>query len=219
MPALDFDQTRLPSSHLTESHEAWRKTVRAFVDREIAARVNEWDEAGGFPRELHKKAASVGLIGLGYPEEYGGVSEGTDLFHSLIASEELARAGSGGLVAGLMTHGIGLPPIMALGSDEMKARIAPPVLAGEKLIALCVTEPSGGSDVANIKTRAVRRGRHYVVNGEKTYITTGMRADYLTVAVRTGGDGAGGLSFLLIDADSKGVTRTKLDKMGWRSEE
>ncbi|MEQ8180074.1 MAG: acyl-CoA dehydrogenase family protein [Amphiplicatus sp.] len=215
MPALDFDQTRLPSSHLTESHEAWRKTVRAFVDREIAARVNEWDEAGGFPRELHKKAASVGLIGLGYPEEYGGVSEGTDLFHSLIASEELARAGSGGLVAGLMTHGIGLPPIMALGSDEMKARIAPPVLAGEKLIALCVTEPSGGSDVANIKTRAVRRGRHYVVNGEKTYITTGMRADYLTVAVRTGGDGAGGLSFLLIDADSKGVTRTKLDKMGW----
>ena len=215
MPALDFDQTRLLSPHLTESHEAWRKTVRAFVDREIAPHVNAWDEAGGFPRELHKKAASVGLIGLGYPEEYGGVREGTDLFHSLIASEELARAGSGGLVAGLMTHGIGLPPIMALGSDEMKSRVAPPVLAGDKLIALCVTEPSGGSDVANIKTRAVRRGDHYVVNGEKTYITTGMRADYLTVAVRTGGDGAGGLSFLLIDADSKGVTRTKLDKMGW----
>ncbi len=215
MPPLDFDQTRLPSPHLTESHEAWRKTVRAFVDREIAPYVNEWDEAGAFPRDLHRKAAAIGLIGLGYPEEYGGVSEGTDLFHSLIASEELARAGSGGLVAGLMTHGIGLPPVLALGSDDLKARVAPPVLAGEKLIALCVTEPSGGSDVANIRTRAVRRSDNYIVNGEKTYITTGMRADYLTVAVRTGGAGAGGLSFLLIEADREGVSRTKLDKMGW----
>ncbi|MEE2689969.1 MAG: acyl-CoA dehydrogenase family protein [Pseudomonadota bacterium] len=215
MPPLDFDQTRLPSPHLAESHEAWRKTVRAFVDREIAPYVNEWDEAGGFPRELHRKAAAIGLIGLGYPEDYGGVREGTDLFHSLIASEELARAGAGGLIAGLMTHGIGLPPVLALGSDKLKARIAPPVLAGEKLIALCVTEPSGGSDVANLRTRAVRRGDNYIVNGEKTLITTGMRADYLTVAVRTGGEGARGLSFLLVEADRKGISRSKLDKMGW----
>ena len=118
-----------------------------------------------------------------------------------------------------MTHGIGLPPVMALGSDQLKSRIAPPVLAGDKLIALCVTEPSGGSDVANIRTRAVRRGGVYVVNGEKTYITTGMRADFLTVAARTGDGpdrrGAAGLSFLLIEAERKGVTRTKLDKMGW----
>lgn len=217
---LDFDATRLPSPHLTESHEAWRRTVRAFVDKEIAPFVNEWDEAEGFPRELHKKAAEIGLIGLGYPEEYGGVREGVDLFHSLIASEELARAGAGGLIAGLMTHGIGLPPVIALGSEELKRRIAPPVLAGDKLIALCVTEPSGGSDVASIRTRARREGGDYVVNGEKTYITSGMRADYLTVAVRTGGDdpdkrGAAGLSFLLIEADRKGVARTKLDKMGW----
>jgi acyl-CoA dehydrogenase len=114
-----------------------------------------------------------------------------------------------------MTHGIGLPPIIALGSEELKRRIAPPVLAGEKLIALCVTEPSGGSDVANIKTKAVRRGDDYIVNGEKTFITSGMRADYLTVAVRTSGAGAGGLSFLLIEADRTGVTRTPLKKMGW----
>lgn len=216
---FDFDSTRLPSPHLTESHEAWRNTVRGFVDREIAPFVNAWDEAGGFPRDLHRKAAKIGLIGLGYPEEYGGVREGVDLFHSLLASEELARAGSGGLVAGLMTHGIGLPPVMALGSDQLKSRIAPPVLAGDKLIALCVTEPSGGSDVANIRTRAVRRGGVYIVNGEKTYITTGMRADFLTVAARTGDGpdrrGAAGLSFLLIEAERKGVTRTKLDKMGW----
>lgn len=212
---LDFDATRLPSPHLTESHEAWRKTVRAFVDREVMPHVSEWDEAGGFPRELHKKASAIGLIGIGYPEEYGGVREGIDVFHSLVGSDELARAGSGGLIAGLMTHGIGLPPVIALGSDDLKARIAPPVLAGEKIIALCVTEPSGGSDVANIKTRARRDGADYVVNGEKTLITSGMRADFLTVALRTGGDGAGGLSFLLIEAGSKGVTRSLLKKMGW----
>jgi len=215
MPPLSFDQTRLPSPHMTESHEAWRKTVRGFVEKEIAPHVNAWDEEGKFPRELHRRAAEIGLSGLGYPEEFGGVQDGVDIFHSIIASEELARAGSGGLIAGLMTHGIGLPPIIALGPHELKARIAPDVLAGRKLIALCITEPSGGSDVANIRTRAARDGDYYVVDGEKTFITTGMRADYLTVAVRTGGAGAAGLSFLLIDADSPGVTRTKLDKMGW----
>lgn len=212
---LSFDATRLPCPHMNESHDAWRSTVRGFVEKEIAPHVNDWDEAGAFPRELHNKAADVGLIGLGFPETYGGVKDGVDIFHSMIATEELARAGSGGLVAGLMTHGIGLPPIIALGSEELKQRIAPPVLAGEKLIALCVTEPSGGSDVANIRTRAERTKDGYVVNGEKTFITTGMRADYLTVAVRTGGAGAGGLSFLLVEADRTGVSRTPLKKMGW----
>ena len=212
---LDFDATRLPCPHLTQDHEAWRRSVRGFVDREIMPHVNDWDEAGRFPRDLHQKAAAAGILGLTYPEEYGGVSEGVDLFFSLVQSEEFARAGSGGLVASLFTHGIGLPPLLALGSDELKQRIAPPVLAGEKLISLCITEPSGGSDVANIKTKAVRDGDHYVVNGEKTLITTGMRADYLTVAVRTGSDGAGGLSFLLIEADREGVSRTELKKMGW----
>ncbi|NWG91000.1 MAG: acyl-CoA dehydrogenase family protein [Parvularculaceae bacterium] len=215
MPPLSFDETRLPSPHLGASHDAWRKTVRQFVDREIAPHVNAWDEEGKFPRELHRRAAAVGLIGLGYPEEYGGVKDGVDVFHSIVASEELARAGSGGLIAGLMTHGIGLPPVIALGSEDLKARIAPDVLDGAKLIALAVTEPSGGSDVAAIKTRAVRNGDGYVVNGEKTLITSGMRADWLTTAVRTGGPGAGGLSFLLIDADSPGVSRASLDKMGW----
>lgn len=189
--------------------------MRAFVEREVLPHVNVWDEEGKFPRELHRRAAEIGLLGLGFPEKYGGVKDGVDVFHSIVASEELARAGSGGLIASLMTHGIGLPPIIALGSDALKARIAPDVLEGRKLIALAVTEPSGGSDVANIKTRAVRDGDHYVVNGEKTLITSGMRADYLTTAVRTGGPGAGGLSFLLIEAESPGVTRAKLDKMGW----
>lgn len=215
MNPLSFDLTRLPSPHFTQSHDAWRKSVRDFVEREIAPHVNAWDEEGKFPRELHRRAAEIGLLGLGYPEEFGGVKDGVDIFHSIVSSEELARAGSGGLIAGLMTHGIGLPPILALGSDELKARVAPDVLSGKKLIALCITEPSGGSDVANIRTKAVREGAHYIVNGEKTFITTGCRADYLTVAVRTGGPGAGGLSFLLIEAESPGVTRTKLNKMGW----
>lgn len=211
----NFDSTCLPSPHLTEEHEAWRNTVRAFVDKEITPFVNDWDEAGAFPRDLHQKAAAVGMNGVSFPGEYGGFGEDTDIFHSLIMSEELSRAGSGGLVAGLMTHGIGLPPILAIGSDEMKARVAADIIAGEKLISLCITEPSGGSDVANLRTKAKRYGDSYIVNGEKTYITTGCRADYLTVAVRTGGDGAAGISLLLIDANSPGVTRTPLKKMGW----
>ena len=211
----NFDATRLPSPHLTPEHEAWRDTVRAFVDKEISPFVNDWDEAGEFPRGLHRKAATIGINGIGFPRDYGGFGDDTDIFHSIITSEELTRAGSGGLIAGLMTHGIGLPPILALGSEAMKARIAPDVIAGEKLISLCITEPSGGSDVANLKTKARRDGSDYIVSGEKTYITTGCRADYLTVAVRTGGDGAGGVSLLLIDANSPGITRTALKKMGW----
>ena len=211
----NFDATRLPSPHLTPEHEAWRDTVRAFVDKEISPFVNDWDEAGEFPRGLHRKAATIGINGIGFPRDFGGFGDDTDIFHSIITSEELTRAGSGGLIAGLMTHGIGLPPILALGSEAMKARIAPDVIAGEKLISLCITEPSGGSDVANLKTKARRDGSDYIVSGEKTYITTGCRADYLTVAVRTGGDGAGGVSLLLIDANSPGITRTALKKMGW----
>jgi acyl-CoA dehydrogenase len=154
---------------------------------------------------------------MGYPEEFGGISEGIDHFHSIITSEELSRVACGGLNAGLMTHGIGLPPILNIGSQELKQRIAPDVLAGDKLICLCITEPSGGSDVANIKTKAVREGDHYIVNGSKTFITTGMRADYYTVAVRTGGEGSRGISLMLLEKGMEGFTQTRLKKMGWWS--
>ncbi len=172
-----------------------------------------WDEAGEFPRELYAKAAEIGLIGLGFPEEFGGLP--SDPFMSIVSTQELARPGAGGVPASLMVHGIGAPPIAAVGSPELKARILPPVLRGEKIIALGITEPGGGSDVANLRTTARRDGNHYVVNGEKCYITGGMRADYLTTAVRTGGPGAGGVSLLVIETDRPGVTRTKLQKMGW----
>ncbi len=211
-----FDDWRARSPYYDETHEALAQSVRAFVAREVAPHIDRWEEEGELPRELHRKAAEAGIIGLRYPEEFGGHSEGFDIFHGLVQTEELAAVGAGGLGASLMTHGIGLPPILATGSEEMKRRVAPPVLAGEKIIALGITEPSGGSDVAQLKTKAVRQGDRYIVNGSKMFITSGMRADWLTCAVRTGGEGAGGVSLLLIDMDSPGVTRTRLDKMGWR---
>lgn len=201
------------SPFYTETHAAWRDTLRRWVDREIAPHATAWDEAGEIPRELYGKAAELGLLQLGYPEEFGGLP--TDPFMSIVTTQELARPGAGGIPASLMIHGIGAPPIVAVGSPEMKARILPDVLRGDKILALGITEPSGGSDVANLRTTAVRDGDHYVVNGGKCYITSGMRADYLTTAVRTGGPGAGGVSLLLIDMHSPGVSRNKLNKMGW----
>ncbi len=212
---IDFDGVRPHTPFFSESHDTWRQTVRRFVDREIIEHIDEWDEAGAFPRDLHYKAAAIGALGLGFPEEYGGMLEGIDIFHHVIVNEELARAGSGGLIAGLLTHGIGLPPIIALGSEELKARIAPEVLTGEKLICLGISEPGAGSDVANLQTRAVRDGDDYVVNGQKTYITTGMRGDYITLAARTGDEGMGGISLILVELDRPGVERHALEKMGW----
>jgi acyl-CoA dehydrogenase len=210
-----FEAWRARSPFYDETHQAVAESVRRFVATEIEPHIDQWERDGELPRALHRKAAEAGVLGLGYPEEFGGHSEGFDIFHSLTQSEELAAPGAGGLGASLMTHGIGLPPILALGSEEMKRRIAPEVLSGEKIISLCITEPSGGSDVAQLKTRAEKRGNHYVVNGSKMFITSGMRADYLTVAVRTGGPGMAGISLMLIEADRPGVSRTRLEKMGW----
>ena len=213
---ISFDEWRARSPFYDETHEAVAQSVRKFMAAEVLPNIDKWEADGELPRELHKKAAQAGILGLNYPEEYGGHSEGFDVFHGLTQTEEMSAAGAGGLGASLMTHGIGLPPILALGSDEMKRRIAPAVLAGEKLISLAITEPSGGSDVAQLKTRAEKVGNKYVVNGQKMFITTGMRADYMTVAVRTGGQGMKGISLMLIETDRPGVSRTRLDKMGWR---
>ncbi len=202
-------------TYYSAEHEQFRHTVREFVAREITPFINEWDEAETFPRALYRQAAEIGLLGIGYPEEYGGTP--TDGFYSIIVAEELARAGSGGLMASLLSHSISAPPILQVGSDELKARILPAVLAGEKIAALAITEPSGGSDVAGLKTTALRDGEHYIVNGEKTFITSGMRADYFTVAARTNpaDKSAGGVSLLLIERDTPGFSRTPLKKMGW----
>ena len=212
---MTYRDWRGRSPFYDESHEAVAQSVRKFVEREVMPNIDAWEDARELPRALHKKAAEAGILGLGYPEEYGGHSEGFDIFHSLTQSDEMARPGAGGLGASLMTHGIGLPPILRMGSDEMKRRIAPEVLAGDKIIALAITEPSGGSDVAQLKTRAERVGNKYVVNGSKMFITSGMRADYYTVAVRTGGPGMAGVSLMLIEKGMPGFTQTPLEKMGW----
>jgi acyl-CoA dehydrogenase len=203
----------MKSPFYTPEHEAWRAVVRRFVENEIEPFAHEWDEAGETPRELYEKAAAIGLLGLGFPEEFGGTP--ADQFMKIVTSQELARAGAGGVNASLMSHTIGSPPIARAARPEVRAKVLPEVLSGRKISALAITEPGGGSDVANLRTKARREGDHYIVNGEKTFITSGVRADYLTVAVRTGGEGASGVSLLLIEGDTPGLTRIKLKKMGW----
>jgi acyl-CoA dehydrogenase len=214
--SLDFDSARLPNPNLREEHHEWRTQLRKFIDAEIMPYAEDWDEACHIPIELWPKAAAVGLLGMGYPEEFGGTKEGIDVWHLWVTNEELSRVGVGGVAASLMVHGIGLPPVINWGSQAMKERVAPAVLAGQKHIALGITEPGGGSDVAQLATTAVRDGDHYIVNGSKTYITGGMRANWVSTAVRTGGEGARGVSMLLIPTDAKGFSRTQLDKkQGW----
>ena len=214
--ALDFDSARISNPYLTAEHEEWRAQLRRFIDREIMPHAAEWDEAGKIPDELWPKAAEVGLLGLGYPEAYGGTSEGIDLWHINIVGEELARTSVGGISATLLVHGIGLPPVINFASEAVKQQVAPAVLEGSKRISLGITEPGGGSDVANLQTTARREGDYYIVNGSKTLITGGMNANWLSTAVRTGGDGARGVSMLLIPMDAEGVSRTRLDrKQGW----
>ena len=202
------------SRHLTEEHDLLRAAVRSFVQRHITPWVDQWEAEGTFPRDLYKKWAEAGFLGAGYPEAYGGTP--ADVFCEIAIIEELTGGGSPGLAASLGVHAISLPPILHFGSEAQKQAFLAPALAGEKIASLAITEPDTGSDVAGIRTRAVRDGDHYLVNGAKMFVTSGTRADFLTAAVRTGGDGYGGISVLLIDTDRPGVTVSKsLDKMGW----
>src|SRR6266702_5501416 len=162
-----FGEWRARSPFYGETHEAIAQMVRRFVDREAAPHIDHWEHEGEVSRELHRKAGEAGILGMGFPEEYGGTSEGINIFHHLVNVEELARPGAGGFMAGLLTHNVALPPILLLGSPQLRQRIARPVIAGEKIMALAVTEPSGGSDVARLKTRAERKGDRYIVNGSK----------------------------------------------------
>lgn len=206
-----------PSS--TSEVEALRETVREFVRREVTPHLQEWEDAGSIPRELHAKAAKQGLLGVSFPESVGG--EGGDLADSVALQEAFFEAGaSSGLMAGLFTGGIALPHIAASGNTHLIDRFVRPTLAGEKIGSLAITEPGGGSDVAGITTRAERDGDFYVVNGAKTFITSGVRADFVTTAVRTAptdtGPGHTGLSLLVVEKGTPGFTVDRsLKKMGW----
>ncbi|MEU7843035.1 acyl-CoA dehydrogenase family protein [Micromonospora sp. NPDC049114] len=218
----------------TPERRQLRELTRAFVTREVLPHLDDWERAGEVPRALHATAAKLGLLGIGFPESVGG--SGGDLLDSIIVTEELIRAGgSSGLVAALFTHGIALPHMVAaagartggslggrLGGTPSPAdgglieRYVRPTLAGTMIGALAITEPDGGSDVAGIRTTARRDGEHYVVNGSKTYITSGHRADFVTTAVCTDFPGSGELTLLVIDKGSPGFTvGRRLEKLGW----
>ncbi|ASW57044.1 acyl-CoA dehydrogenase family protein [Plantactinospora sp. KBS50] len=219
----------------TPERRQLRELTRSFTRREVLPHLSDWERAGEVPRALHRKAAELGLLGIGFPEKVGG--SGGDLLDSIVVTEELIRAGgSSGLVAALFTHGIALPHIVAAAGAgpglPAPARIRPavgspraadlvdryvrPTLAGEKIGALAITEPGGGSDVAAVHTTARLDGEHYVVNGTKTYITSGIRADFVTAAVSTGVAGGGPVSLLVIDRGLPGFTvGPPLSKMGW----
>ncbi|MBO0680417.1 acyl-CoA dehydrogenase family protein [Mycolicibacterium sp. S2-37] len=205
----------------TPEREQLRKSVRAFAEREVLPHVDEWERTGELPRELHRRAAEAGLLGAGMPEAVGG--EGGDGADALVICEEMHYAGApGGVFASLFTSGISTPHMAASGDERLIECYVRPTLRGDKIGALAITEPGGGSDVGHLTTRAelVSGGDepYYIVNGAKTYITSGVRADYVVTAVRTGGPGASGISLLVVDKGTPGfeVTR-KLDKMGWRS--
>jgi acyl-CoA dehydrogenase len=199
----------------TDEHRALREQVRRFAATAIAPHAHAWEEANEFPRGLYQQSAEAGFLGTGYPEELGG--DGGDLGHVLVAAEEMVIAGkSVGTCVGLGSHGIALPPIVKFGTDAQKERYVRPTLTGAKVSALGITEPGGGSDVAAVQTKAILDGDHYIVNGAKTFITSGTRADFVTTAVRTGGEGHGGISMLIIDSDTPGFSVTgKLKKTGW----
>src|SRR5262245_36957344 len=199
----------------TEEHAAIRATARRFAQAHIAPQGAQWEEHEEFPIELYKTAASAGITAIGYPEAVGG--QGGDVGHVLVASDELILAGrSVGTVVGLGTHGIALPPIVQFGTPEQHKRFILPCLRDGKISALAITEPGGGSDVASLRTKAVRDGDHYVVTGAKTFITSGTRADFVTTAVRTGGPGHAGVSLLVVERGTPGFTVSrKLAKTGW----
>jgi acyl-CoA dehydrogenase len=207
-----------PPPPFTERHEELRAEIRRFVSEELRPHAGEWEEAGWFPNEVFARMGELGLLGLKYPREYGG--RGGDYLDDAVLSEELARAGSGGLSAGIGAHvGIATPPVWKFGTDEQKERFLAPAIRGERIAALGITEPGAGSDVAGIRTFARRVDGGYVVNGSKTFITNGVRADFVVTAVKTTeAGGHHGLSFLILEREMDGfeVSR-KLEKLGWRA--
>jgi len=198
----------------SDEHEELRTSVRGFLERELAPHAQQWERDEWFPDEVFRKLAKQGLLGLKYPTELGG--QGGDWLHEAVMIEELARIGSGGTAAGIGAHvNIATPPIWKFGTQEQKERWLRPAIAGEAIGALGITEPGAGSDVASLKTRASRVDGGWLINGEKTYITNGVRADFIVTAVKTTEEGGhNGISFFVIER-GEGVTSSKLKKLGW----
>jgi acyl-CoA dehydrogenase len=210
--------SRRPVPPFGEEHEGLRAEIRRFVAEELRPHAGEWEAAQWFPNEVFTRMAELGLLGLKYPVEYGG--RGGGYVEDAILHEELGRCGSGGVSAGIGAHiGIATPPIWKFGTDEQKERFLAPAIRGERIAALGITEPGAGSDVAGIRTFARRVDGGYVVNGSKTFITNGVRADFVVTAVKTTEEGGHhGISFLLLEREMDGFeTSKKLEKLGWRA--
>jgi acyl-CoA dehydrogenase len=209
---------RQPIPPFTDEHEQLREAIRRFVAKELRPHVGEWEDAEWFPNEVFTRMAELGYLGLKYPEEYGG--QGGDYVHDAVLVEELTGAGSGGLSAGIGAHiGIATPPIWKFGTEDQKQRFLAPAIRAERIAALGITEPGAGSDVAGIRTFARKVDGGYVVNGSKTFITNGVRADFVVTAVKTTEEGGHqGLSFLVLEKEMKGYSVSKkLEKLGWRA--
>lgn len=199
----------------TDERRAFRDTLRNFMNKEIVPNAFAWDEAGHVPWAIHEKFGALGLWGFGIDEKYGGHGF-DDPFMRLDASIEIARCGVGGVGASIGGRGISLDPIQRLATEEIRTKVLPEIIAGRVGSSLAITEPSGGSDVARLKTSAKLDGNHWVLNGSKTFITGGMESDYFVVGARTGGEGLAGISLFFVEADTPGFSRTPLGKkMGW----
>lgn len=216
----DWDTCPSHPGAYTESHKKWRAICKKFMDEEVIPNVDQWEEEGGFPKSLHETCYQAGMYGAFWPEKYGGTfptEENHDMFHYFIFYDELARANAGGLYGSLMTHGISLGPILMLGSQAQKDEVVRDIITGKKTACLAVTEPGGGSDVANVKTIAKLdpSGKFYILNGQKTFISGGMNADFFTCGARTGDAGNKGISMFLVRKELPGVKCHRLKTQGW----
>ena len=200
----------------TEEHELFRQSISAFLEKEVRPNIEQWEADGQIPREIYKRFGEMGFMGVTYPEKYGGM--GLDTFYSVVYTEEMIRMNSSGFSTSIGAHaGLALAHMNAEGTEEQKQKYLTAGLKGELIGCLAITEPGGGSDVASLTTKAVRDGDHYVINGSKTFISNGVLSDYIVAAVRTGGPGAKGISMVIIDRDTPGVSATALKKLGWHA--
>ncbi|AUP78270.1 acyl-CoA dehydrogenase family protein [Flavivirga eckloniae] len=205
------------SMYFTEEHNLFRKSLQDFLKKEVVPNIEKWEKTGTIDRFIWKKFGDMGFFGINYPEAYGGMN--LDLFYTVILLEELQKINSGGFAAAIWAHAyLAMTHLNAEGDEAIKEKYLAPSISGDKIGCLCITEPFGGSDVAGIRTTAVKEGDHYIINGSKTFITNGVYSDYLVVAAKTNPElGNKGISIFVIDREVEGVSATKLDKLGWRA--
>lgn len=205
------------SMYFTEEHELFRESLREFLKKEVTPHIDKWEKTGDIDRFIWEKFGEMGYFGIAYPEEYGGLE--LDLFYTVIFLEELQKINSGGFAAAMWAHAyLAMTHINKEGDHRIKEAYLRPSISGEKIGCLCITEPFGGSDVAGMRTTAVNKGDHYIINGSKTFITNGVYSDYLVIAAKTNPElGNKGISIFVIDRDTPGVSATKLEKLGWKA--